>query len=63
VMYKPLINHKQIHLPPLHIKLGLMIKQFVKALDQYGTGILHLKITFPRMSDSNIKDGIFVRLK
>jgi hypothetical protein len=49
--YKPPINLEQIYLPPLHIKLCLMIKTFVKTMDQYGTGILHLKITFPRVSD------------
>ena len=37
-----------------------MIKNFVKAMDQHGTGNLYLKNTFPRVSDIKIKDGIFV---
>jgi hypothetical protein len=29
-------------------------------MDQHGTKILYLKNTFPRVSDTKIKDGIFV---
>ena len=48
-----------IILPSLHIKLGLF-KNFVKALDKNGAGFYYLKETFPRVSDSKIKEGIFV---
>jgi hypothetical protein len=37
VTYKPLVNPKQIYLPNLHIKLGLM-KHFIKAMGQQSTG-------------------------
>ena len=35
IVNNPLVDRKNIILPPLHIKLGLM-KQFVKALDRSG---------------------------
>ena len=35
IINEPLVDHRQIIFPPLHIKLGLM-KQFVKALDTAG---------------------------
>ena len=48
-----------IILPSLHIKLGLF-KNFVKALDKNGAGFHYFKEKFPRVSDSKIKEGIFV---
>ena len=48
-----------IILPSLHIKLGLF-KNFVKALDKNGAGFHYLKEKFPHVSDSKIKEGIFV---
>ena len=48
-----------IILPSLHIKLGLF-KNFVKALDKNGAGSHYLKGKFPCVSDSKIKEGIFV---
>jgi hypothetical protein len=33
VVNTPLINHKNVYLPPLHFKFGL-IKNYVKAMDQ-----------------------------
>jgi hypothetical protein len=53
------VNSDMIILPTLHIKLGLF-KNFVKALDQNGTGFRYLKERFPRVIDSKIKEGIFV---
>ena len=48
-----------IILPSLHTKLGLF-KNFVKVLDKNGAGFQYLKETIPRVSDSKIKEGIFV---
>lgn len=56
---EPLVDPKNVFLPPLHIKLGL-IKNFVKALDRTGRGFLYLKQKFPRVSEAKIKEGIFV---
>ena len=44
-----LIDRKNIILPPLHIKLGLM-KQFVKALDRSGDCFGYICSTFPGLS-------------
>lgn len=55
----PLIDPKNVLLPPLHIKLGLM-KNFVKSLDQNGAAFNYLKRIFPKISCAKIKEGIFV---
>jgi hypothetical protein len=47
-----------VHLPPLHIKLGL--KNFVKAMDRDGQGFRYLQGKFPRISDAKMKEGIFI---
>lgn len=59
VSNEPLVNPKNIFLPPLHIKLGLM-KNFVKAMDRNGRGFLYLQHKFSRLSEAKIKEGIFV---
>jgi len=59
VVHPSLVNSYMIILPSLHIKLGLF-KNFVKALDKNGTGFYYLKEKFPCVSDSKIKEGIFV---
>ena len=59
VVHPSLVNSDTIILPSLHIKLGLF-KNFVKALNQNGAGFHYLKEKFPRVSDSKIKEGIFV---
>jgi len=59
VVHTPLINPEKVHLPPLHIQLGL-IKNVVKAMDQNSAGFMYLKNKFPRISDAKIKEGIFV---
>jgi len=48
-----------IILPSIHIKLGFF-KNFVKALNKNGAGFHYLKEKSPRVSDSKIKEGIFV---
>ena len=55
----PLVDINKVHLPPLHIKLGLM-KNFVKALHRNGTAFQHLSTMFPGLSAAKLKEGIFV---
>ncbi|UYV63336.1 hypothetical protein LAZ67_2003775 [Cordylochernes scorpioides] len=52
------LKSENIYLPPLHIKLGLM-KNFVK-MNPDAAGFAYLKQKFPSISDTNIKEGIFV---
>jgi len=59
VVHPSLVNSDMIILPSLQIKLGLF-KNFVKALDKNGAGFYYLKEKFPRVSDSKIKERIFV---
>jgi hypothetical protein len=59
VIYKPVVDKRNIILPPLHIKLGLM-KNFVKAMDMNRDDFQYLKLKFPTLSDAKIKEGIFV---
>lgn len=59
ILEEPLIDPKNILLPPLHIKLGLM-KQFVKTFDRSGALFKYLTDKFPNLSDAKIKAGIFV---
>lgn len=59
VKYLPLIDPKDVILPPLHIKLGLM-KNFVKAMDKNGAGFLYLKSIFPKLTEAKLKEGIFI---
>ena len=56
---KPLLQSDRIHLPPLHIKLGLF-KQFVKALDKDSFAFAYLAEKLPSLSKSKIKEGIFI---
>lgn len=59
VKAKPIAEPKDILMPPLHIKLGLM-KQFVKALDHNSEAFEYLKRFFPKLSEAKVKAGIFV---
>jgi hypothetical protein len=59
VIYKLLVDRRNIILPPLHIKLGLT-KNFAKAMDRNGDCFQYLKLKFPVLSDAKIKEGIFV---
>ena len=58
IVNNPLVDRKNIILPPLHIKLGLM-KQFVKALDRAGDCFGCICSTFPGLSYEKKKAGIF----
>jgi len=55
----PLVPPKKIFLPPLHIKLGLM-KNLVKRMTKTGRGFEYLRYKFPNVSDTKIKEGIFI---
>ncbi len=57
----PLVDPKNILLPPFHIKLGLM-KFFVKAMGKpNSTGYQYLVAKFPKISAEKLKERIFVR--
>ena len=63
VKHVPLADPKNVLLPPLHIKLGLM-KCFVRAIDHQGFGFKYLKEKFElSKSDAKIIDGIFIGLE
>lgn len=59
VKYVPLVDPNKVLLPPLHIKLGLM-KNFVKGLDKNASAFEYLRSIFPKISESKLKEGIFV---
>ena len=59
VVHPLLVLSDMITLPSLHIKLGLS-KNFVRALDKNGAGFYYLKEKFPHVSDSKIKEGVFM---
>ena len=59
IKQKPLLQSDKIHLPPLHIKLGLF-KQFVKALDKNSFAFTYLAEKFPSLSKAKIKEGISI---
>ena len=54
----PLVDRKNIILPPLHIKLGL-IKKFIKALDHSGDCFGYICSTFPGLNYEKKKAKIF----
>lgn len=56
VKYEPLVDPKNVLLPPLHIKLGL-IKNFVKAMNKDGKGFKYLRQVFPQLSDAKLKEA------
>ena len=58
IVNNPWVDRKNIILPPLHIKLGLM-KQFFKALDCSGDSFGYICSTFPGLSYEKKKAGIF----
>ena len=55
----PLALLGKIFLLPLHKKLGLM-KNFVKGMDETGRGLEYLGNKFQNVSDTKIKEGIFI---
>jgi hypothetical protein len=59
IIHTPLVDPKNILLPPLHIKLGIM-KQFVRTLDEESSCFKYLKSVFPKISHDKLKAGIFI---
>ena len=59
VLHSPLVDPLLVLLPPLHIKLGLM-KNFVKAMDQSGSGFEYIMAKFPEVSEAKKKEGVFI---
>ena len=57
-MKNPLVDPKNVLLPFIHIKLGLM-KRFVKALDKEGECFAYLCEKFPRLRYEKLRAGIF----
>ena len=62
IVDNPLVDRKNIILPPLYIKLRLM-KQFVKALDCSGDCFGYICSTFPGLSYENKKQGYLMGLR
>jgi hypothetical protein len=59
VKHPALIDPQKVHLPPLHIKLGLM-KNFVKGMDHQGSGFQYLKDKFKGiLTDAKLEAGVF----
>jgi hypothetical protein len=57
---RPLVDKDKILLPPLHIKLGLMKKNFVKATNKHGKGFEHLIEKLPKLGEVKLKEGVFI---
>jgi len=54
-----LIDAQRVHLPPLHIKLGLM-KNFVKGMNYQSSGFQYLKDKFRGiLTDAKLEAGVF----
>lgn len=50
---------QKVHLPSLHIKLGIM-KSFVKGMDHQGSGFKYLKKKFKgKLTDAKLEAGVF----
>ena len=59
VLHRPLVQSRNVLLPPLHVKLGLM-RNFVKALDKDQAGFAYLRDTFPGLSKAKLVEGVFI---
>jgi len=59
VVSPPLVLPEEVYLPFLHIMLGL-IKNFVKGMHKTGCGFEYVGNKFSNVSDSKIKEGIFI---
>jgi len=55
---KNLVDPKDVLLPPLHIKLGI-IKQFVTKLDKDGATFNYIRQKFPYVSEAKLSAGVF----
>lgn len=57
VRYPPLVNPKDIIIPPLHIKLG-GYTSWAKTLKEDGKARAYLKQKFPKISDEKLRQGV-----
>ena len=55
----PLVDNKNVILPPLRIKLGT-VKNFLEAIMRNGNAFGYLKSKFPKLSEAQIKVGVFI---
>jgi len=56
---QPLVDQSKILLPSMHLKLGQM-KNFLKATNQEKAAFTYLWEKFPRLSEAELKEGIFI---
>ncbi|KAJ8666617.1 hypothetical protein QAD02_008279 [Eretmocerus hayati] len=54
-----LVDRDKIVLLPLHIKLSI-VKNFIKAMNKTGAGVLFLREKFPWLSKAELKEGVLV---
>jgi len=59
VFNRPLVLPEKIYPPSLYIKLGFM-RNFVKGMDRTGRGFEYVRNKFPNVSDTKIKEGVFI---
>lgn len=59
VKWQLLIEPREVLMPPLYIKLGL-IKRFVTALDKASAAFKYLQDLFPKLPEAKVKADIFV---
>jgi hypothetical protein len=59
VIQTPLVDPKDVYLPPLHIKLGLA-KNFIKKLDHDSKGFAFLRKKFKKLSEDKLREGVLV---
>jgi hypothetical protein len=53
------LDKSEVYFPPLHIKLSL-IEIFVLAVDKDCEGFACLRQKFPKISETKMKEGIFI---
>ena len=59
VEWEPLVDPRNVLMPPLHIKLGLM-KQFVTTRDKESAAFKYIQDFFRQLSEAKVKAGVFV---
>ena len=62
VVEDPLVDNKNVILPPLHINVGI-VKNFLTAIVRNGNAFGYLKSKFLKLSDAKIREGVFIGLQ
>ncbi|KAJ8666017.1 hypothetical protein QAD02_007679 [Eretmocerus hayati] len=57
VQASPLVDRDKIVSPPLYIESGI-VKNFFKAMNKTGAGVLFLREKFPRLSKAKLKEEV-----